>query len=125
MMFMQKFPMLSLAAVILALFSGCVSQPIDIPPTPPQTVPTNFAECVAAGYPVMESYPAQCAVPGGPSFTQVLTDSECQNADVDFCPAGCVVCPPCPECSSIECRSEEFCASLGFDRSWYESMDIK
>ncbi len=31
---------------------------------------TNFTECAAAGYPVMESYPRRCAVPGGPSFTE-------------------------------------------------------
>lgn len=31
---------------------------------------TNFAECVAAGYPVMESYPPRCATPEGRSFTE-------------------------------------------------------
>lgn len=30
----------------------------------------SFEDCVAAGYPVMESYPEQCAVPGGQSFTK-------------------------------------------------------
>jgi len=33
------------------------------------TTINNFDECIAAGYPIMESYPEQCAVPGGPSFT--------------------------------------------------------
>ena len=33
---------------------------------------TSFAECVAAGYPVMESYPRQCRVPGGPTFVEQL-----------------------------------------------------
>lgn len=37
---------------------------------------TNYEECVAAGYPIMESYPEQCAVPDGPSFTRVITDEE-------------------------------------------------
>jgi hypothetical protein len=32
----------------------------------------TFEECVAAGYPVMESYPRQCRVPGGPTFTEVI-----------------------------------------------------
>lgn len=37
----------------------------------------SYEECVAAGYPIMESYPAQCAVPGGESFTQdILTTLE-------------------------------------------------
>jgi len=30
----------------------------------------NFNECVAAGYPVMESYPRRCAAPNGGSFTE-------------------------------------------------------
>jgi hypothetical protein len=44
----------------------------------------SFDECVAAGYPVMESYPRQCRVPGGPSFTEevprVLTGESCRAA---------------------------------------------
>ncbi|MDZ7726063.1 MAG: Gmad2 immunoglobulin-like domain-containing protein [Candidatus Campbellbacteria bacterium] len=31
---------------------------------------TSFEECVEAGYPVMESYPEQCSVPGGETFTR-------------------------------------------------------
>jgi hypothetical protein len=44
----------------------------------------SFAECVAAGYPVMESYPRQCSVPGGPGFTEpipaVITAESCGAA---------------------------------------------
>lgn len=29
---------------------------------------TNFDECASAGYPIMESYPEQCAVPDGRTF---------------------------------------------------------
>jgi hypothetical protein len=32
----------------------------------------TFEECVAAGYPVMESYPRQCRVPGGPTYTEEI-----------------------------------------------------
>jgi hypothetical protein len=32
----------------------------------------SFEECVAAGYPVMESYPRQCRVPGGPTFVEQI-----------------------------------------------------
>ena len=32
----------------------------------------TFEECVLAGYPVMESYPRRCALPGGPSFTELI-----------------------------------------------------
>ena len=44
----------------------------------------SFEECVAAGYPVMESYPRQCRVPGGPTFTEqvpvMITAESCQDA---------------------------------------------
>ena len=33
---------------------------------------TNFAECAKAGYPVMESYPRQCRVPGGELFVEEI-----------------------------------------------------
>jgi hypothetical protein len=85
-------------------------------------IPSSFDECAAAGYPIMESYPEQCAVPGGGTFTRTLSDGECQNADIDYCFASCQVCPPCPECSSLSCRSEEFCASMGFTKEWSESI---
>ncbi len=29
---------------------------------------TNFQECTDAGYPIMESYPEQCATPDGRTF---------------------------------------------------------
>ena len=34
----------------------------------------NFEDCVNAGYPIMESYPRQCAVPGGETFTEVIPE---------------------------------------------------
>jgi len=44
----------------------------------------SFEECVAAGYPVMESYPRQCRVPGGLAFVETLpaaiTAESCQAA---------------------------------------------
>ncbi len=33
-------------------------------------LPTSYNECVEAGYPVQESYPQHCSVPGGETFTQ-------------------------------------------------------
>jgi hypothetical protein len=43
--------------------------------TPSPTI-TSFEECVAAGYPVLESYPEQCATPDGTTFTRVIPDGE-------------------------------------------------
>jgi hypothetical protein len=40
----------------------------------------NFEECVAAGYPVMESYPRQCRNPGGKNFVEDIgNELEKQN----------------------------------------------
>lgn len=30
----------------------------------------SFEDCAAAGYPIMESYPERCAVPGGDTYTK-------------------------------------------------------
>jgi len=32
----------------------------------------DFEECILAGYPIMESQPRRCSVPGGPSFVEEL-----------------------------------------------------
>lgn len=40
---------------------------------------SNFEECVAAGNPVMESYPAQCSTRDGQHFVQELTGEEKRN----------------------------------------------
>lgn len=36
---------------------------------------STFEECAAAGYPIMESYPERCSVPGGATYTRVTTDA--------------------------------------------------
>lgn len=46
----------------------------------------------------------------------------CSDYQPEECPAECVVCPPCPACSSITCQTEEFCAGMNIDRSWYEGI---
>lgn len=38
--------------------------------------PTNFEECVAAGYPVMESYPRQCRTPSGQNFVETIPQGQ-------------------------------------------------
>lgn len=39
-----------------------------------QATISSYEECVAAGYPVMESYPEQCAVPDGETFVRQLSE---------------------------------------------------
>ena len=41
-----------------------------------QSVVNNFEDCTKAGYPVMESYPAQCRTPDGKVFIQQLSEEE-------------------------------------------------
>ena len=38
----------------------------------PSSKITNFDECVKAGYPIMESYPAQCRTSTGDVFTELV-----------------------------------------------------
>jgi len=40
----------------------------------PVTLITSFDECVSAGYPVMESFPEKCSVPGGETFVREVSD---------------------------------------------------
>ncbi len=37
---------------------------------PSGPVISNFQECAAAGYPVMQSYPRQCTLPNGKFFVE-------------------------------------------------------
>lgn len=40
---------------------------------------TTYEQCVAAGYPVMQSSPRQCGVPGGRLFIEQVVYRECQS----------------------------------------------
>ena len=42
----------------------------------------SFEECVAAGFPIMESYPEQCMTPDGRSFTRVMPEGELLNMNI-------------------------------------------
>jgi hypothetical protein len=54
-----------LAAIVIVAIAVLVMRERE-----PEPVVTNYDECVAAGYPVAESYPPQCFTPDGRSFTQ-------------------------------------------------------
>ncbi len=50
----------------------------------------SFDECVAAGNPVMESYPRQCAAPGGDVFVEEISDEDNPTSATPRCVlAGC------------------------------------
>jgi hypothetical protein len=61
-------------------------------------------------------------------FVIILSDKSpnyCNSFSVDNCPSVCAVCPPCEVCSSISCKSVEFCEGIGFNKSWYDSVKPK
>lgn len=58
----------------------------------------SFEDCVAAGNPVMESYPEQCKTPDGRHFTRVITEEPTPDYPSDdeeavFCTMDAKVCP--------------------------------
>ena len=63
---------------------------------------TNFEECAAAGYPVMESYPEQCRTPDGRLFVRDISNDPYAPGDgMTF--NGCAV----AGCSSQLCVSAD------------------
>lgn len=63
---------------------------------PTASEPINFLECLAAGYPVMESYPRQCNTPSGGHFVEDVGNAiEVQDLIVsDFPRPGDIVSSP-------------------------------
>ncbi len=39
----------------------------------PKKIASSFDECVAAGYPILESYPRQCKTPDGKTFVEDIS----------------------------------------------------
>lgn len=66
-------------AIFGIVFFRATGRPNGTPsPTssPSPVVIDGFSSCVAAGFPVMESYPRQCKTPSGQTFTEVLERAE-------------------------------------------------
>ncbi len=53
---------------------------------------------------------------------KIIDELDCESYSSENCPSKCIVCPPCLECSSLSCQTEEFCESIGFDKNWYENI---
>ena len=81
----------------------------------------SFDTCIAAGYPIAESYPRQCFTPDGKSFTELIPETTNipappvppnQNgiactADAKQCPDGSWVGRTGPNCEFTACPAEE------------------
>ena len=86
MSIMIKYVLISVAVIVTMAVVGWMfgqSKRISI---------SSFEECVAAGYPVMESFPEQCATPDGKTFTKTAEESSEIIADVSV--TGVVDCLP-------------------------------
>lgn len=77
-------------------------------PTPVPAVIETFEACVKAGYPVAESYPRQCHVPGGPTFMEEIADDNIVACTLDakICPDGSSVGRVGPNCEFAPCPGE-------------------
>jgi hypothetical protein len=51
---------------------------------------TNFEQCSAAGYPVMQSYPRQCSLPDGRFFVETGLAGECSKLEDCASGSACV-----------------------------------
>ena len=100
-------------AVVLALIAGLLLSLSNIAKQQKMYSISTFQECKDAGYPIMESYPEQCATPDGRTFV-----NDAQSQPVSGMPApgtpfltsnGCVV----SGCSGQLCISEEEAAAGG------------
>jgi hypothetical protein len=51
---------------------------------PTTTVISSFNDCVNAGYPVIQTYPEQCQIPGGQTFTQPTTRTTTTRTQYEY-----------------------------------------
>src|SRR3989344_3124363 len=88
---MKKF--LIVVVLILVAAVAVVSLVFDLfsGPIAPESRATNFDECAAAGYPVMESYPRQCRMPDGRNFVEEIADDKSDLIVVDTPTPGATV----------------------------------
>lgn len=109
-----------ITAIVSALLGFSLGYQYAI--TSPTTVHkvTSFDECVAAGFPVQESYPAVCGIPGGRSFVQQIDNGTLPmttpgidneegiacTLDAKICPDGSAVGRTPPNCEFAACPGE-------------------
>lgn len=105
--------------LVIAFLSGIVGLFLTLQPLHSSEVVNSFEECAAAGYPVMESYPRQCAMPDGRHFVETVAPHsflpEQPSGDTDVvctmeakqCPDGTYVPRVPPDCEFAPCPAEK------------------
>ncbi len=104
-----------LLGIILVVTIGCILWFMTIQ-TDEAVLVTNFEECAAAGYPIMESYPEQCRTPDGRTFVRDISEETGGSIVANGCAvAGCSsqLCVSAEEANNIvttcEFRAEYAC----------------
>jgi hypothetical protein len=75
-----SYIVIALVAVLLIgvaawAYTG-INTPEDVQGVAQEPTVLSFEDCVAAGYPVMESYPRQCKTPDGRTYAEEPTEAE-------------------------------------------------
>ena len=68
---MTNHPKFAIAIFVLLFFGAGIALYLQIGSRPPVII-ISFDDCARAGYPVRESYPRVCAVPGEQTFTESI-----------------------------------------------------
>lgn len=83
--------LLLLAGVLIILGMVVYRMAPKMSASVPQTVITNFDECVAAGNPVMESHPRQCMTAQGVVFVENVFEQQPLSENLETQANGCAV----------------------------------
>ena len=104
-----SIPMLLGLIVVLTIIAGLMLSLSNIAKQQEMYAISTFAECKAAGYPIMESYPEQCATPDGRTFTNDTQAVQMPPPQTGIVANGCAV----SGCSMQLCISAEEAAAGG------------
>jgi hypothetical protein len=63
----------------------------------------SFDSCQKAGYPILDSYPEQCQLPNGKSFTKQIDEPIVCTMDAKMCLDGSYVGRIAPNCDFAPC----------------------
>ncbi len=97
-------------AIVLALIVGLLLSLSNIAKQQKMYAISTFEECKDAGYPIMESYPEQCATPDGRSFiNDTVTQVPVESTSTPVQSNGCAV----SGCSAQLCISASEAQSGG------------
>jgi hypothetical protein len=66
---MKKRLSIKNSLILLAVLMIAVVVVVFLFPGKPQSQINSFQDCANAGYPIQESFPERCSVPGGATFT--------------------------------------------------------